>query len=185
MKLVVGLGNPGSKYEGTRHNAGFDVLRELLRRVGQTTRNKFQGEFAKGVLANQSVGLLLPQTYMNRSGDAVRPAVDFFGVDPTDVIVVHDELDLALGRIKVKQGGGHGGHNGLRSIASHIGSDFVRVRCGIGRPPGGNVTNYVLGRFSGEDREWASQMTDLGSDAVEEIVRSGIVAAMNKYNVAQ
>ena len=185
MKLVVGLGNPGPKYVGTRHNIGFDVLEELLRRTGQTPRSKFQGAFAKGLLGHETVGLLLPQTYMNRSGDAVRPALDFFGVDPTDVIVVHDELDLPLGRIKVKRGGGHGGHNGLRSIVAHIGADFIRVRCGIGRPPGGNVTNYVLGRFAGEDREWASQMTDLGSEVVEEIVRSGVVAAMNKYNVAQ
>lgn len=185
MKLIVGLGNPGSKYDGTRHNAGFAVLFELLRRSGDIAKEKFKGAFVKTRLAGEVAGLLLPQTYMNRSGDSVRPAYDFFNLNPEDVIVVHDELDLPLGRVKIKKGGGHGGHNGLRSISAQIGGDYIRIRCGIGRPLKGDVTGYVLGRFGTDDRELAQGMMGTGADAVEAILRSGVQQAMNKINAAQ
>jgi peptidyl-tRNA hydrolase, PTH1 family len=185
MKLVVGLGNPGMKYVGTRHNAGFQVLFSLLERLGEVPKEKFKGTFAKCRVGGEVVGLLMPQTYMNRSGESVRLALDFFDVSPEDVIVVHDELDLPLGRVKVKRAGGHGGHNGLRSITSHIGADYIRVRCGIGRPPNGNVTGFVLGRFSSEEREWSDSLGSDGADAVEAIVRNGVQAAMNVINSAQ
>ena len=185
MKLVVGLGNPGSKYIGTRHNAGFDVVQVILERIGETPREKFKGAFVKGRLGGEVVGVLMPMTYMNRSGDAVRLALDYFDVAPEDVIVIHDELDLPLGRVKVKRGGGHGGHNGLRSISGQIGADYIRVRCGIGRPPKGDVTGYVLGRFGSQERDWAESLATDGANAVEAIVRDGVMAAMNVVNTSQ
>ena len=185
MKLIVGLGNPGMKYVGTRHNIGFDVAQVLLNKMGETPRDKFKGAFVKGRLGGEVVGILMPMTYMNRSGDSVRLALDYFDVAPDEVMVIHDELDLPLGRVKIKRGGGHGGHNGLRSISGHIGSDYIRVRCGIGRPPKGDVTGYVLGRFGSQEREWAESLALDGADAIEAIVRDGVMAAMNVVNTSQ
>jgi PTH1 family peptidyl-tRNA hydrolase len=182
MKLIAGLGNPGPRYAGSRHNIGFDVVAELLRRTGGTFREKFHGEFVRVNLGNEPVALLLPMTFMNRSGESVRPAMDFFGVAPEDVVVIHDDLDLPLEKLRVKSGGGHGGHNGLRSIAQHIGSDFSRVRCGIGRPEKGDTTAWVLGRFAPDEDPGAGRMVDLAADAVECWVREGSVVTMNRFN---
>ena len=135
-------------------------------------------------LSYEKVSLLMPMTFMNLSGESVTPAAAFFNIEPEDVIVIHDELDLDFGRVKVKQGGGHGGHNGLRSITKHLSSDFIRVRCGIGRPVYGDATSHVLGRFTPDEKPGLSDMIDGGVDAVETIIREGVVAAMNRINVS-
>ncbi len=137
MFLVVGLGNPEDEYEGTRHNVGFEAVEVLARRCGvRFSDKKFKARMARAEIAGQSCVLLKPQTYMNLSGESVGPAMGFFKLATGDVIVLHDELDIPLGRVKLKKGGGHGGHNGLRSLKQHLPDDgFVRVRIGIGRPP--------------------------------------------------
>jgi len=184
MKLIAGLGNPGPRYTDTRHNIGFIVVEELMRRVGGgESREKFKGVFSKVWIGQEGVILLRPMTFMNRSGESIRPAMDFFGISAADVVVIHDELDLPFGRVKVKEGGGHGGHNGLRSVNAHLGESYVRVRCGIGRPPHGNVTNFVLGSFPAEEGAWVQDLIDSAADAVESIVRDGVTTAMNRFNV--
>jgi len=182
--LVVGLGNPGSKYVGTRHNIGF-VLAEALAQMARIplSREKFKGVYGTGEFRGRPTTILLPQTYMNRSGESVSPALSFFDLEPPDCIVLHDDLDLELGDVRVKIGGGHGGHNGLRSIANQLGrKDFIRIRLGIGRPAHGNVTSYVLGRFSSEESAHLEDVIDLGLRALENIFEDGPRAAMNAIN---
>jgi PTH1 family peptidyl-tRNA hydrolase len=157
VHLLVGLGNPGREYESTRHNAGFEALDRLATASGASAfRDKFSGEYATGALAGEPVVLLRPLTYMNLSGQSVQPAAAFFKVPPSRVIVLHDELDVPLGQLRAKVGGGHAGHNGLRDIQAKFGTpDFARVRIGIGRPgPGfkGTVADFVLARFDAYER---------------------------------
>lgn len=153
--LLVGLGNPGSQYAETRHNVGFMAVQAILHRhfAGVAWQSKFKGLYAAGTIEGKKIHLLLPQTFMNLSGEAVRPAMDFFKLTPADVVVIHDELDLPLGDIRLKKGGGHAGHNGLKSLIQHLGTpDFQRVRFGVDHP--GNkdlVTPHVLGRFRAEE----------------------------------
>lgn len=156
MKLFVGLGNPGKKYANNRHNVGFMALDEIagLPSFG-SWRTKFQGQVCEGNLANEKVVLLKPETFMNLSGQSVGEAARFYKTPVCDVVVFHDEIDLVPGKCRVKQGGGHAGHNGLRSIHQHIGPDYVRVRIGVGHP--GNkeqVPAYVLHDFSKADQTW-------------------------------
>jgi peptidyl-tRNA hydrolase, PTH1 family len=185
MWLIVGLGNPGREYAANRHNAGFMVVDELARRVGGLSfRGKFGGQLAEARLAGEKTMLLKPQSFMNCSGQVVAPAVRFFQVAPANLIVVHDELDLDVGRLKVKVGGGHGGHNGLRSIFADLGTpEFVRVRLGIGRPPPRmEGADYVLQDFSrAEAREVPFLLGD-AADAVELILQAGVTSAMNRFN---
>lgn len=182
MKLLVGLGNPGPKYRKNRHNIGFMVVDELLRRAGAATKEKFKGQWARFSLRGIDVVALEPQTFMNLSGESVRAAADFFRVEATDVIVVHDELDLPFGKVKVKQGGGHAGHNGLRSVTQHMGSEYGRIRCGIGRPAVGAPAAWVLNDFPATEAPWVQQMIDQAADAAEAILTDGIAAAMNRIN---
>lgn len=182
MNLLVGLGNPGARYVRTRHNIGFRVLDELLRRTGGAMREKFKGEVARLLLGGHDAVLLKPMTFMNLSGESVRAAADFFKVAPADVVVIHDELDLPFGRVKVKAGGGHAGHNGLRSIHSHIGSDYIRVRCGIGRPERGDPIGYVLGDFPKQEEPFVADLVDAAADAAEAVILEGVAAAMNRFN---
>ena len=160
MKLLVGLGNPGPEHARQRHNIGFMAADAIASAHGFAPwRSKFQGSVAEGRLGPEKVLLLKPGTYMNLSGDAVRAALQFYKLEPAEVIVLHDELDLAPGRVRVKSGGGHAGHNGLRSIASHIGPEFTRVRLGIGHPGDKRlVTNHVLGDFARSDAEWLDDL---------------------------
>lgn len=150
MQLIVGLGNPGSKYEATRHNVGFWFVDEVARSKGVSLRHekKFHGEFGQASVDGQSVYLLKPMTYMNHSGQAVRAVSQFYKIPVENILVVHDELDIPPGALRLKQGGGHGGHNGLRDIIAHMGSkEFVRLRVGIGHPGNSReVTDYVLGK---------------------------------------
>lgn len=160
MKLLVGLGNPGAAYAGHRHNVGFMAVDAIAAAHGFAPwRSKFQGSVAEGRLGTERALLLKPGTYMNLSGDAVRPAMAFFKLEPADVVVFHDELDLPPGRVRVKTGGGHAGHNGLRSIDAHIGPAFTRVRIGIGHPGDKRlVSNYVLGDFAKAEAAWLDDL---------------------------
>lgn len=157
MKVLVGLGNPGQKYEQTRHNAGFLILDILAEANGISWQGqKFQGEFAKGRILGESCLLLKPQTYMNLSGRSVNQLLRFFKVDPkVDLIVLHDDIDVPFGKVKAKASGGHGGNNGIRSIIEETGvKDFTRIKLGVGRPQkqeDGDVSSWVLGRFSDEE----------------------------------
>lgn len=162
MKLFVGLGNPGAKYAGNRHNIGFMAVERIAEAHGfGPWRGKFQGALSEGTLGREKVLLLKPETFMNRSGQSVGEAVRFYKLDPADVIVFHDEIDLAPGKLRVKQGGGHAGHNGLRSIHAAIGEGYGRVRMGVGHPGHKDaVPHYVLKDFAKADRDWLEPMLD-------------------------
>ena len=162
MLLLVGLGNPGGQYAGHRHNVGFMALDRIAEDNGfGPWKSKFQGQLSEGRLGNDKALLLKPSTFMNESGRAVREAVQFYKLDLKDVVVFHDELDLAPGKVRVKTGGGNGGHNGLRSIDAHCGKDYRRVRIGIGHPGHKDrVTGHVLGNFAKSDEEWLTPLLD-------------------------
>ncbi len=182
--LVAGLGNPGREYAETRHNVGFLVCDELARRHGGSFRAKFSGELAQVRVDDARVALLKPQTYMNDSGRSVRPAAHFFKVEPIDVLVVHDEVDLEPGRLQARRGGGLAGHNGLRSIARDLGTqDFLRLRVGVGRPERGDprpVSDFVLSPFSPEID--VDGLVARAADAVVTLVREGIEEAQQRFN---
>lgn len=182
--LVVGLGNPGSRYAKTRHNVGFMLAEMLAEDAGLAlNREKFRGQVASGSLWARDFTVLLPQTFMNLSGDSVAEALIFLGLAPTQAVLLHDDLDLPLGTVKVKVGGGHGGHNGLRSIFAETESrDYVRVRLGIGRPASGSTTDHVLGPFSEDEAEALDEALDLGMSALRWIFEKGPQAAMNAIN---
>jgi len=186
MHLVVGLGNPGTRYERTRHNVGFDVVTALASRAGVDLKEKrFNARIGKGQLALKPVWLAQPQTWMNRSGDCVGPMAGYFKVPAEQVVVIHDELDLAFGVVKVKLGGGHGGHNGLRDIGSKLGNkaEYVRVRVGIGRPEGRmDPADWVLARWKPAQVKDLPWVVDRAADAVESVVRDGATEAMNRWN---
>ncbi|WP_424975420.1 aminoacyl-tRNA hydrolase [Dinoroseobacter sp. S124A] len=170
MKLFVGLGNPGAKYSGNRHNIGFMALDQIAADHGFAPwRSKFQGQLSEGKFGSTKVVLLKPETFMNRSGQSVGEAMRFFKLETGDVTVFHDELDLAPGKCRVKTGGGHAGHNGLRSIHSHIGADYQRVRLGIGHPGHKDrVSGYVLSDFAKAEAEWLDDLLrGIGDGAAE------------------
>ena len=192
--LVAGLGNPGPQYVWTRHNVGFMVADELARRAGErfTAPRGMHAEVATtrigaagiGVPGGEALLIVKPRTFMNDSGRAVGPLAEYHRVAPDHVIVVHDELDLDPGRIRLKAGGGDNGHNGLRSVRAHLGTgDFLRVRLGIGRPPGHRVgADHVLGRVPRGEREDLAVTVGRAADAVETIITAGLGAAQNRYN---
>jgi len=182
--LVAGLGNPGREYERTRHNAGWLVLDELARRHGSTWRSKFSGSLAEMRLGDLRLALLKPETYMNESGRSVGAAVRFFKVEPEQVLVVHDDVDLEEGRLQARAGGGLAGHNGLRSIVAHLKSpDFVRVRIGVGKPPGRqDGADHVLRRPSRAEQADFDITIQEAADAVEAILAEGPEAAMTRFN---
>lgn len=160
MKLFAGLGNPGAKYAGNRHNIGFMALEAIADAHGFAPwRAKFQGEVSEGRLGSEKVVLLKPHTFMNLSGQSVGEALRFYKLDISDLTVFHDELDLAPGKLRLKQGGGHAGHNGLRSIHEHLGPDYARVRLGIGHPGHKDrVSGYVLSDFAKSDQDWLDDL---------------------------
>lgn len=161
MYLLVGLGNPGPKYAGNRHNIGFMAIDEIARQHRASPwRKKFQGEICDMQIGTEKALLLKPSTYMNESGRAVSAAAQFYKIAPEDVFIFYDELDLNAGKVKVKLGGGTAGHNGIRSTAAHIGKDFHRVRLGIGHPGKDRVTQWVLGDFAKADREWLEPLLE-------------------------
>jgi peptidyl-tRNA hydrolase, PTH1 family len=182
--LVAGLGNPGREYERTRHNAGWLVLDELARRHGGSWRSKFSGSLAEVRVGDARLALLKPETYMNESGRSLGAAARFFKVEPQQVLVVHDDVDLETGRLQARAGGGLAGHNGLRSLAQHVGSqDFLRLRIGVGRPGRGDrrsVADWVLSPFAPEDD--ADALVARSADAVETIVAEGLQEAQQRFN---
>jgi PTH1 family peptidyl-tRNA hydrolase len=173
MKLFVGLGNPGAKYAHNRHNIGFMALDRIAEDHGFSPwKSKFQGQVSEGTLGGTKVLLLKPQTFMNNSGQSVGEAMRFYKLTPADVTVLHDELDLAPGKARVKQGGGHAGHNGLRSIHAHIGADYARVRLGIGHPGHKDaVAGYVLRDFPKADEAWLDDLMRGISDGAAELAK--------------
>lgn len=184
VKLIAGLGNPGTRYLWTRHNAGFMVLDCLARTAGiAVSKKSFSGLFGEGTWCGQRLFLLKPQTFMNLSGRSVAEALRFHKLALSDLIVIHDDLDIPFGRVKLKEGGGHGGHNGLRSLAQELGSaDFVRVRVGIGRPSRGDVADYVLNNFPPDQLRELAPLCDGALAALATLLESGLAKAMSLYN---
>ena len=185
--LIVGLGNPGKDYQKTRHNIGFMVIDHLAERHKiSLLKKKFQGFSGSGQIANQKVLLLKPQTFMNLSGESVSQACQYYDLPPDRIAVIHDDIDLELGRIQVRQNGGHGGHRGLISIYEHLQSkDFIRFRIGVARPLDSDkvsVSGHVLGKFRGVEPELADIAIDKAVSAVEDWLKEGLIFAMNKYN---
>ncbi|GAA1053602.1 MULTISPECIES: aminoacyl-tRNA hydrolase [Dietzia] len=190
-RLVVGLANPGPDYEGTRHNIGWDVLVELASRAlpmpaSFSTHKRTNCEVAQTRLADQAVVLARPRSYMNLSGGPVAAVAKYFSVAPTEVIVVHDEIDIDFGQVRLKRGGGEGGHNGLRSVTSALGTrDYIRVRAGVGRPPGRMaVADYVLKRFSKLEQPDVPFLVQDAADAVELLLTHGLETAQNQVHSA-
>ena len=172
MFLVVGLGNPGEKYARNRHNIGFMAADEIVRRHSFSAyRSKFQGELAEGKIGTDKVLVLKPQTFMNESGRSVHEAASFYKIATEDIIVLHDELDLEPGKLRVKRGGGHAGHNGLRSIHAHLSEHYARVRLGIGHPGHKDkVTGHVLNDFAKADAEWLTPLLDAVADNMDALL---------------
>ena len=187
IKLIVGLGNPGEKYADTRHNAGEWLIERLARRfnVSLNPESKFFGKTARTLVNGKEVRLLVPTTFMNLSGKAVGALANFYRIKPEEILVIHDELDLPPGTVKLKQGGGHGGHNGLKDIVAQLGNNnnFYRLRIGIGHPGHRDlVAGYVLNKPSLADRDALEKVLDEATDCVEMIFRDGMVKATNRLN---
>ncbi len=185
MFLVVGLGNPGREYEQTRHNVGFMVVDALAERASaRVSDKKFKARVGRARLQGEDCLLMKPETFMNLSGESVGPALGFFKLATQQVIVLHDELDLPLGKLKMKKGGGHGGHNGLRSLKKHLPDDgFVRIRIGIGRPPPQwDSADYVLSKFNRDEWTEVDRVVNDAADAVEAIFKDGVGKAMGRFN---
>ena len=187
MFLVVGLGNPGDKYEGTRHNVGFEVIDVLSKDFGiAVTHSEHKGLVGKGVIEGHKVILVKPQTFMNLSGECVRELLDYYDIDPmTQMVVISDDVTLSTGNIRIRKKGSAGGHNGLKSIIAHTGTtEFTRVRVGVGEVPHqGDMINHVLGRYDTKDRERVDYSFSKAKGAVLDFLNDDIDGAMNKYNV--
>jgi peptidyl-tRNA hydrolase, PTH1 family len=186
-QLIVGLGNPGTKYDRTRHNVGFDLIDSLAKRwqINLSDRKQFQGIYGEGFGSNNAkIRLLKPQTFMNLSGQSVRATIDWFKLSPESVLVVYDDLDLPLGKIRLRLSGSAGGHNGMKSIISHLGTqDFPRVRIGIGKSAGEKDTiSHVLGKFSVVETPIVSEVIQLVNDSIELSLKKGVEQAMSLYN---
>jgi PTH1 family peptidyl-tRNA hydrolase len=186
MRLLVGLGNPGARYVGNRHNIGFMALEAIARRHGiGPWRRRFQGVAAEGPLAGERVILLLPGTFMNDSGLAVAEAAHFYKIGAGDIVVFHDEIDLPPAKVRVKTGGGIAGHNGLRSISSHVGNDYRRVRIGVGHPGVKElVYNHVLSDFAKAERPWVEALCDIIADNAGLIAKGDDASFQNKVHLA-
>ena len=186
MLLIAGLGNPGAKHQNHRHNVGFMAADAIARRHGFAPwHRKFKAEIAEGRLSGEKVLLIKPQTFMNLSGQAIGEAMRYFKLTPADLIVFYDELDLQAGKVRVKTGGGNGGHNGIRSIDAHCGKEYRRVRIGIGHPGARErVTGHVLGDFAKADRGWLDPLLDAIADNVEMLVSGDDSGFMNRISLA-
>ena len=189
VKLVVGLGNPGKEYASSRHNAGFMVIEKLLESfpAGRFTESSAaSSRVFSGKYRGKPLVLQMPLTYMNVSGQAVAPLSRKLGINPAEILVISDDLDLAPGRLRLRQGGSDGGHNGLKSIISQLGSaEFKRVRVGIGRPESGKTADYVLSGFEGDEEKAFEAAVNRAAEAVLTVLSAGMTAAMNKFNAAE
>ncbi|MDH3800135.1 MAG: aminoacyl-tRNA hydrolase [Desulfobacterales bacterium] len=185
MRLVVGLGNPGARYENTRHNAGFMIADKIAQDFNISLgKRKFDCVYGRGFIEEVEVLLAKPMAFMNRSGPPIQKLAHFFRIQSKEMVVIHDDIDLVFGRFKIKEKGGHGGHNGIRSLMDAFGGgDFVRLRIGIGRSElRESVTNHVLGRFSGQNAEFLTRIISGGRDAVVTVLCKGTKAGMNLFN---
>jgi PTH1 family peptidyl-tRNA hydrolase len=186
VKVIAGLGNPGSEYEHTRHNIGFEVIDQLAARFStKLTKTKFHALFAKTVICGEDVLLVKPLTYMNASGEAVGPLLGFYKLTADNLLVIQDDMDLPVGRIRLRQRGSAGGHNGIKSLIHHLHTeDFARIKVGIGHPERSRraVVNYVLNGFSGEEKEWIAASIERAADAAADWVDTPFQQLMNKYN---
>ena len=185
MYLIVGLGNPESEYAHTRHNMGFDTINELAKSNNiNITKTKFKALYETGIIQNEKVILLKPQTYMNLSGEAIKEARDFYNVKPEEIIVIYDDIDIEKGKIKLRKKGGPGSHNGMKSVVQELNTtDFIRIRVGIGQPEfKSDMINYVIGNVPEEEQKILQQGTKKAAEAIEEILKNGIDIAMNKFN---
>lgn len=183
MFLIVGLGNPGKEYENTRHNIGFDAIDKIAGKYNiELNRIKFKGVFGEGFINGKKVILLKPTTYMNLSGESIREVINFYKISNEEVIVIYDDISLEVGRLRIREKGSHGGHNGIKSIIANLGSDvFPRVKIGVGAPKG-NLVSHVLGKFSEDEIEILRETIKASSDAVSIILKSDTKEAMNKLN---
>lgn len=183
MFLIVGLGNPGNQYEDTRHNIGFKVVDNIAKEYNiEINRQKFKGMCGEGFINGEKVILLKPTTYMNLSGESVREIVDFYKLSNEDVLVIYDDISLDVGRLRIREKGSAGGHNGIKSIIAHLGTDiFPRIKVGVGQP-NVDLVNYVLGKFTKEEMEVLSESIDASTKAAKEIISSDVKTAMNIYN---
>lgn len=186
MHLLVGLGNPGARYAQTRHNAGFQVVDRLASRMGVPVERKLFGALVgEGAIEGKKVMLVKPQQFMNVSGQSVASIAGFYKVPTPEIVVAHDEVDLPFARVRVKSGGGHAGHNGLRDLQRACGADFVRVRVGVGRPPEGwETADYVLGAWGAAEAAQLPPVIETAVDAMTCVVRDGVTRAMNSFNAA-
>ncbi len=185
MKLIVGLGNPGREYELTRHNIGFMVGDELAKRWNiSLNEQKFKGVFGAGFVNGEKVILLKPLTYMNLSGESIRPLMDYYKIDVEDFVVMYDDLDIPVGKLRLRMKGSAGGHNGVKSTISHLGTqEFQRIRMGIDRPKNGmKVVDYVLGRFTSEEIPDVNHSIEKAADACEEWLNKPFLQIMNTFN---
>lgn len=184
MKVIAGLGNPGDKYAYTRHNIGFMVISELSERYKINSSYKFDGLIGDFFFGGEKVLLFQPMKYMNKSGQPIYKVLDYFQIEAEDLLVIHDDLDLELGKMRFKENGGSGGHNGIKSIINKLGTDkFKRLKIGIDRPPENiPVPDYVLTTFRGEEKEVSEKVVEEAASAVELMLKENIMKAMNKYN---
>jgi len=185
VKLVVGLGNPGEYYKQTRHNIGFMIVERVARESSiQFSRKKFKSTIGEGTIVEQRIIVAKPLTYMNLCGDAIKKLATYFKTDPKALIVVHDDLDIEFGKIKIKEKGGHGGHNGVRSIIATLGTnDFLRLKVGIGRPAKNQgVRDYVLSSFDSDQLDFLPDLICMAGEAIVSVITHGAQAAMNEFN---
>ena len=183
MYLVVGLGNPGKEYEGTRHNIGFDVIDCLAYKYNiDINRIKFKGIYGEGIINGNKVILLKPNTYMNLSGESIKEVINFYKLDTSEIIVIYDDISLNVGRMRIREKGSAGGHNGIKSIIANLGNDvFPRVKIGVGQPEH-NLVSHVLGNFSNDDKEILNKVMPAACNAIETIMHKDTKEAMNKFN---
>lgn len=183
MFLIIGLGNPGKEYENTRHNIGFEAIDYLAKEYNiQLNRTKFKGVCGEGFIGTEKVIILKPSTYMNLSGESIRAAMDFYKLSEEDVLVIYDDISLEVGKIRIREKGSAGGHNGIKSTISHLGTDvFSRIKIGVGQPKG-NLVNHVLGKFSKEEQEVLDETLEAVVKATEVLIKYDTKEAMNKYN---
>lgn len=185
MYLIVGLGNPEPEYSKTRHNMGFDVINKLSNKYEiNVNKSKWKGLVGTGIIENEKVILLKPQTFMNLSGESIREVMDFYNLENKDIIIIYDDMDIEKGEIKVRKTGGPGSHNGMKSVIENLPNNrFKRVRVGIGKPENkSDMINYVIGKVSDEEQEILDKGTEKAKEAVIEIIKNGVDSAMNKFN---
>ena len=183
MFLIVGLGNPGKEYEDTRHNIGFKVVDNIAKEYNiEINRQKFKGTYGEGFIDGEKVMILKPTTYMNLSGESVREVMDFYNLDNKDILVIYDDISLEVGTLRIREKGSAGGHNGIKSIIAHLGSDaFSRIKVGVGQPDV-NLIKYVLGKFTKGELTVLSEVIGATTKATSEIIKGDVKIAMNKFN---